>query len=214
VVLEPAGAPTTIQVWGSISLASKMGGATYATPQRGYLYYKAPAGKEAVCRKEWNDLKKMAGTGHVIGFGSSYEMKAVGRIRRADRKPEAPDPYPVGNGLVKLEPDTDYLPVRNLLTLPAPQTPAEGAVVPAGKVTLVARNIADRSHARARYVFELEGASGGKEEGIVDPGTKETSWTPSMKLKAGEKYTWRVRAADGRWKGPVATSSFAVKGDK
>jgi hypothetical protein len=214
VVLEPADAPTTIQVWGSITLASVRGGMRYANPQRGYLYYKAPAGKEAVCRKEWNDLKKAAGTGQVIGFGSSWDLKALGKIRPADRKPETPDPYPVDNGLVKFETSTEYVPVRTLLALPAPQTPVEGAVVPPGKVTLVARNIGDIRRARAKYVFELEGASGAKEEGTVDAGTKETRWTPSLKLKAGEKYTWRVRASEGAWKGPVATSSFVVKGAK
>ena len=31
-------------------------------------------------------------------------------------------------------------------------------------------------------------------------------------LKAGAKYTWRVRAIEGDWKGPVRTSSIVVKG--
>jgi hypothetical protein len=48
----------------------------------------------------------------------------------------------------------------------------------------------------------------------VDAGEKETTWTPSLKLKPGEKYTWRVRAMEGTWKGPVATSVFVVKGEK
>ena len=52
----------------------------------------------------------------------------------------------------------------------------------------------------------------GKEEATVEAGEKETKWTPKMKVKAGEKYTWRVRATDGDWKGPVVTSGFVVKG--
>src|SRR5262245_8543137 len=70
VVLDDKEAPTTIQIWGSFALATRTGGKTFADPERGYLYYKAPAGKEALCRTEWKDLSKMAGTGQVIGFGS------------------------------------------------------------------------------------------------------------------------------------------------
>src|SRR5438093_12816589 len=72
VILSPSTDPTTIQIWGSFVLAEERGGKSYGSPQRGYLYYKAPQGKEVVCRREWNDLKKAAGTAQVIGFGSSY----------------------------------------------------------------------------------------------------------------------------------------------
>src|SRR5688572_18633390 len=68
VVLSPTESPTTIQIWGAVALAARRGGKEYAAPQRGYLYFKAPSGQEVICRKEWNDLKKSAGTGQVIGF--------------------------------------------------------------------------------------------------------------------------------------------------
>src|SRR4051812_41932395 len=74
VVLAPPDAPTTIQIWGGIALAVRDGGKEYGTPRRGYLYYKIPPGGEALCRREWNDLKKAAGTGGVIGFGSNHEV--------------------------------------------------------------------------------------------------------------------------------------------
>lgn len=214
VALYPPDNPTTIQIWGSFCLAIERGGKSYSQPQRGYLYYRAPAGKEAVCRKEWNDLGRAAGTGQVIGFASSYDLKALGTVHTATTKPETPDLYPLGSGLVKVEADTERTPVRNLVTLPAPQAPADGDLVPPGNVTLVARNIADRSHPAAKYVFELSSASGDKETGTVAAGEKETRWAPGMKVKAGQKYTWRVRATDGSWKGPVATSSFVVKGER
>ncbi len=86
--------------------------------------------------------------------------------------------------------------------------------MPPGEITLVVRNNADKTHPKAKYVFELEAASGGKEEGTVETGDKETKWTPKLQLKAGEKYIWRVWATEGDWKGPVATSSFVVKGEK
>jgi hypothetical protein len=214
VVLEPSDAPTTIQIWGSFALATEKGGFAYGNPERGYLYYKAPAGKEEVCRKEWNDLKKAAGTAQVIGIGNSYDLQSLGKVRKPKlgEKPESPDTYPIGTGLVKVGDDTDYTPIRSLLALPIPKEPSDGDLVPPGEITLVVRNIPDKKHAKAKYVFELEGASGGKEEATVEAGDKETKWTPKLKLKAGEKYTWRVRATDGDWKGPVATSSLVVKG--
>jgi hypothetical protein len=212
VILEPADAPMTIQIWGSFSLATEKGGHAYSPPQRGYLYYKAASGKEDVCRMEWNDLKKAAGTGHVVGFGSSYDLKGLGKARKANEKPESPDIYPLGNGLVKMPRDFGDEIVDNVLALPAPQMPSEGDLVPPGEITLVVRNNADKKHAKPKYVFELEDATGGKEEATVEAGDKETKWTPKLKLKAGEKYTWRVRAADGDWKGPTATSTFVVKG--
>jgi hypothetical protein len=223
VVLEPVDAPTTIQIWGSIALAKENRGSDYKEPVRGYLYYKVAAGKEDVCRKEWNDLKKAAGTGQIIGFASRYDLKALGTVRKANVKPETPDTYPVANGLVKIGAGDDettfsfegtIAALTKLRTLPALKEPGDGDLVPSGEITLVTRNIIDKKHAKAKYVFELEAASGGKEEGTVESGDKETKWTPKMKLKAGEKYTWRVRAVEGEWKGPVATSSFVVKGEK
>ena len=214
VVLEPADNPTTIQICGRFDQAKGQHGFDYSDPVRGYLYYKVPSGKEDVCRKEWSDLKKVAGTGQAIGFGSRYDPKTLSKVHKANEKPEAPDAYPVANGLSKLELDDDYEPILSLRSLPAPQTPAEGDLVPPGEITLVVKNMLDKKHAKAKYVFELESASAGKEEGTVEAGDKETKWTPQLKLKAGEKYTWRVRAVDGEWKGSVAISSFVVKGEK
>lgn len=214
VVLEPSDSPTTIQIWGSFVLATQPGGRSYSDPVRGYLYYLALLGKEDVCRKEWNDLKKAAGTAQVLGFGSSDDPKKLGKVRKASEKPDSPDPYPLANGLVNVTEETDNAPVRNLLSFPAPQTPVDGGLVPPGPITFVIRNMPDKKHAKPKYVFELESASGGKEKATVEPGDKETQWTPQLKLKAGEKYTWRVRAVDGEWKGAVAVSSFVVKGEK
>ncbi len=211
VALDSNDAPTTIQIWGSFTFATSRGGNSYGNPERGYLYYKSAPGKEEVSRREWNDLKKAAGTSQVIGFGSSYDLKSLGKVRKANEKPEMPDAYPVANGLVKVGEDKDYDPVRNLLTLPAPVTPGDGDLVPPGEITLVVRNIPDKKHAKAKYVFELEGPKT-KEEATVAPGEKETKWTPKALLMAGEKYTWKVRGTEGDWKGPEVKSTIDVKG--
>ena len=74
--------------------------------------------------------------------------------------------------------------------------------------------IADTKRAGAEYLFELVGPDGDKEQATVKAGKKETKWSPKMKLEAGKKYTWRVRAREGKWKGPLASVTFAVKGEK
>ncbi len=213
VVLEPSEqAPTRIQVWGAFTLATRTNGDTYAEPVRGYLYYQVVKGKEEVCRKEWADMKKIAGTGEVIGLGSRYSRVALGTVHRASEKAEKADPYPLGMGLIRVRRETDYSPIQKLLTLPAPATPSDGATVNPGKVTLITRNIVSPSHDGAKYVFELENASGAKETSDPIPaGEKETKWTPHMQVNAGEKYTWRVQIVEGQWKGPLAVSTFQGK---
>jgi hypothetical protein len=216
VILEPADAPTTIQIWGSIILAKDGSGRNYGNPQRGYLYYQAPKGGEALCRREWADMKKSAGKGQVLGFGSSEEWKRMGRIRKADQKPVSPDGYPLQNGLVNIDSDSNSKPVRGLLALPAPQSPGDGDLVPPGEVTLVVRNNLDKKHPEAKYHFTVAGPPDGKatevEWATVAPGDKETKWTPKLKLRAGVKYTWKVCAREGKWEGPEVTSRIVVKG--
>src|SRR5690348_11922278 len=75
VVLEPDDTkPERAQVWGAFRLA-KGGGDTYTEPAYGYLYYSAADGKQDQCRREWADLKRVAGTGQVVAFGARYEAK-------------------------------------------------------------------------------------------------------------------------------------------
>ena len=106
VVFEPnEQSPERIQVWGAFSFADTKDGSAYGPAQRGYLYYTCPAGQESICRKEWSDLKSVAGKGTGVGFGFRYADK--GRVRKADEKASSPDPYPIERGLVKVENASD-----------------------------------------------------------------------------------------------------------
>jgi hypothetical protein len=110
VLLEPGdAAPQRIQIWGAFALSDQKSGSTYGPAQRGYLYYSCPAGRETVCRKEWEDLKAVAGKDTGVGFGARY--KDTGRIRKADEKPAAPDAYPIERGVVRLSAGHESLPV-------------------------------------------------------------------------------------------------------
>jgi hypothetical protein len=113
VILEPnAQAPDTIQIWGVIAISEDL-----AKPKRGYLYYRLPSGflKDVndAARKEWADLKSVAGTGQAVAFGQRFfnfsqqsqakaYIEGLGRIRPASEKPSSPEPYPVNIGMVKL----------------------------------------------------------------------------------------------------------------
>lgn len=118
VVLEPnAAAPERIQIWGAFALASKEDRDSYDPAQRGYLYYSLKPGKEVICRKEWSDLKAIAGSDQVVGFGG--RRLPAPRVRKGDEKPANPDEYEVNFGLTKMrERGTDYAPIRDVLSVP------------------------------------------------------------------------------------------------
>jgi hypothetical protein len=117
VVFEPNDtAPERIQIWGAFAIASKENRNDYQPAKRGYLYYTIKPGKEDVCRREWADLKRIAGSQSIIGFGV---RTASVRLRKADEKPENPDVYAVDMGLVKMyDRSVDYEPIRDLKSLP------------------------------------------------------------------------------------------------
>jgi hypothetical protein len=120
VVLEPnEQKPERIQIWGGFALAEGYG-YTYAPAKRGYLYYSIKPGDEETVRKEWADLKSLAGTDQFVAFGVRHKPK--GTIRGADAKPEKPDVYPIGFGLTKVK-RHDYEPIKDLAKLK--KTPAE-----------------------------------------------------------------------------------------
>jgi len=75
----------------------------YSAPQRGYLYFGLPKGNEQLARREWADLKSVAGTRQVVGFGSGWETKV--RVRKPNEEAKLPGDYPLGNGLVKINSD-------------------------------------------------------------------------------------------------------------
>jgi hypothetical protein len=210
VVLEPsADKAERAQVWGVFRLATR-GGDEYAKPEHGYLYYSLAPGKADDCRREWADLKSVAGTGEVVAFAGRYDQK--GTVRQAGVKPEKPDPYPIAAGVSKLSPSSGI--AKDLRSTPVPDQPADGGEVVAGAVTLSARPIADKERKDVKYVFIIANAAG-DEEGSKPfapaADSKEVSWKPKMQVKPGEKYTWRVFAVAPNWRGPELAVTFKGK---
>lgn len=143
VVFEPAEANAErIQLWGAFAYVDpeaprREGGASVSNAARGYLYFRVRSNipgftterQVETNRREWMDMKAVAGTGQAIGFGSwgyigafgqidptrastglpfLYENKPQGgeradlRVRPATETPANPATYQTETGLVKL----------------------------------------------------------------------------------------------------------------
>ena len=140
VVFEPnETAPERIQVWGAFMYVDGGASRNFATSaaKRGYLYFKiqslhsgfTPQAQIDLNKKEWADLKAVAGTGQAVAFGSYgyigsfgvlepggvaappsylYENRPQGgdqadlRVRPATEAPSNPATYQTETGVVKL----------------------------------------------------------------------------------------------------------------
>lgn len=140
VVFEPSeAAPERIQVWGAFTYVDGGAARNFAvsTVKRGYLYFRLRSdipqftsqAEIDVTKKEWADIKAVAGTGQAIGFGSwgyiggfselqpdgigpppsyLYERKPSGgaradlRVRPATETPAGPATYQTETGVVRL----------------------------------------------------------------------------------------------------------------
>jgi hypothetical protein len=75
----------------------------YSAPQRGFLYFALPKQDRELALREWADLKSVAGTRQVVGLGSSWASKV--RVIKPGQEAHSADDYPLGNGLIKINPD-------------------------------------------------------------------------------------------------------------
>jgi hypothetical protein len=123
VVLEPNDtAPDRAQIWGVFVVADTQRSTPVFPAKRGYLYFQLPGegvwregvSRSEVTRREWNDLKAVAGTGQMVGFGSSWVGTGGGaptepyRVRSASESPAAPNQYVLNAGVVKLSASGSY----------------------------------------------------------------------------------------------------------
>ena len=131
VVFEPnEAAPERIQVWGAFAYVDGVGGQglTVSPSKRGYMYFRMDPSKADIIKKEWADLKAVAGTGQAIGFGSWFYIgrfdslkpdtqgtmppyilengprnpQSDFRVRPASETPVSPAQYQTNAGIVKL----------------------------------------------------------------------------------------------------------------
>jgi len=113
VVFEPsADQPERVQLWGAFAVASRNDNDAYDEVRRGYLYF-AAADSKALARREWNDLKALAGSKKIAAFGSRFDQSV--RVRGENEKPQSPDRYVMGIGVQAVQADRDYAPIKALV---------------------------------------------------------------------------------------------------
>ena len=132
VVFEPnEQSPERIQVWGAfvyVESSAVNQSLTTSKPARGYLYFRLGGSGDALVRREWADLKSVAGTGQAVAFGKWHYIGGFGslqpdaatrtppyileshqgnrqtdmRVRPATETPTSPALYQIDSGVVKL----------------------------------------------------------------------------------------------------------------
>jgi hypothetical protein len=141
VVFEPDEAHAErVQLWGAFAYVDGGTGTPLGTSkaERGYLYFTLPANaaesRATQIRREWADLKAVAGTGQAVGFGSwgyigafraldpakrsssppyilSERNQSDMRVRPAAEKPAGPAVYQTDSGVVKINASGDRAPI-------------------------------------------------------------------------------------------------------
>ena len=133
VVFEPSeNAPKTLQIWGVfvwVDGGLKSPG-PINLPQRGYIYFKLPEGatEASAAKKQWMDIKSVAGSNQIIAFGDwkhsgPFEDLYIPidggqedvRVRKQSEAPAKPIAYPIKTGLVKIADDPAHESLRSLM---------------------------------------------------------------------------------------------------
>ena len=97
-----------IRIYGHHALAyrpkegDQRGWGIYTAPAAGYLYFRCPAAELATCALEWQDLAAAIGDERCAAYGQRYltDPEPNGRLRDPAAAVEAPDPYPIGQGVL------------------------------------------------------------------------------------------------------------------
>jgi hypothetical protein len=108
VTFEPDEAsPRSIRISGVFVVPVRLSSGDYRAPQRGYLRFQIRPGEEEAVRKDWNEIRKLAGTGQVVGFGQYWMLDPSdpsGSLHRSlevtvhpDDKNGEPETYPLPN---------------------------------------------------------------------------------------------------------------------
>jgi hypothetical protein len=140
VVFEPnEQAPERIQVWGAFAYADEslvQNERGISAVKKGYLYF-VDLTRSEIIRKEWRDLKAIAGTGQAVGFGSWIYIGAFPtqpgepppygiylpsggyaidlRVREESEPPSSPSIYSTNAGMIKLSSEGSHSEIVRLL---------------------------------------------------------------------------------------------------
>jgi len=121
VTFEPDGpSPNFIRISGVFVVPVPISSGHYKSPQRGFFYFRIPPGMEQATRRDWSELKTVAGTGRAVGFGQywvSNPNDPQGNPHRSlevrvhmDGEAASPEVYPLPHrkGIVKAGDKEDF----------------------------------------------------------------------------------------------------------
>jgi hypothetical protein len=73
VTFEPdASSPNFVRISGVFVVPVPMSSGSYRSPQIGFLYFRIATGREQATRRDWSELKALAGSGKVVAFGQYW----------------------------------------------------------------------------------------------------------------------------------------------
>jgi hypothetical protein len=73
VTFEPnSSTHNSVRISGVFVVPVPISSGDYRTPQKGYLYFRIAPGAEQATQRDWNELKNLAGSGKVVGFGQYW----------------------------------------------------------------------------------------------------------------------------------------------
>jgi hypothetical protein len=114
VVFEPDGSSRErIQFCGLFVVPVPISSGLYKAPERGVLYFSVPPDRTKIARKEWVELKRLAGSGEVLGFteywvprpsdpqGNPHTSVVVHVHKNGPLG--SPDAYPLGIGVLRMD---------------------------------------------------------------------------------------------------------------
>jgi hypothetical protein len=110
-------APERVRVWGAFAFTDgdPQNARAVSAAKHGYIYFTLPTDAPSTIptiRREWADLKSVAGTGQAIGFGNWFYMSTFNALQ-PDVKPQAPSAIyqtsPAGGGPtdLRVRPDAE-----------------------------------------------------------------------------------------------------------
>jgi hypothetical protein len=114
VVFEPdESAPERVQIWGLFVVPVPISSGLYKAPQRGVLCFRLPTDRKEIAKKEWTELRRLAGSGQILGF-TQYWVPNPGDPQgnphtslvvhvQHDVPIGSADPYPLGIGVLTID---------------------------------------------------------------------------------------------------------------
>jgi hypothetical protein len=114
VVFEPdESSPERIQIRGLFVVPIPISSGLYKAPQRGVLYFSIPPDRKEIAGKEWVELKRLAGSGQILGFAAYWvpnpsdpqgnpHTSLVVHVHK-NGPLGLPDAYPLGIGVLRID---------------------------------------------------------------------------------------------------------------